>query len=486
MSSLRARTIAELARRASVLPRDVERFEAAAAANTGGFGIHASQLHALKILMDELVQRQQGILSGLGADLSDAEFADGVGALLVEIASAHGVWSIFSQALALRAQPALAPPLDAADLVAADCYEACMRRARNWELVPREGLREPPLVCFEAHYTPATVSRRNPLHAVRSSLRRYRDLRLPIPILLLPSDHTECAWLLPLLCHEVGHNVDQDLGISSELARVMLLGMDGKIPSERQDVWYGWTREILADAIGVLLGNAGFAMALASLLLVVASGKQQAELDKYDPHPHPMVRVPLLGAMLRRLGVAPLAEEADRMDERFRALRAPPWLPPFLGDLDAIAGAALGSKLKALGGRAVAELHPDAASDVKRVGPLASFLERGELRPSPDKPSYFPYRLVPVAAQLAIGAGASPERLAAVQQRAMEFFAAIPRPPLLAGKTSLPPQRAAFYAQLARSVDFTSEPTRDPPRDVAPDAAHHFTGAPPPPFAGEG
>ncbi|WP_434047020.1 MULTISPECIES: hypothetical protein [Sorangium] len=457
MSTLRARATAELQRRIDVLPRDVERFEAAAAENARGFGIHASQVLALKILMDELIQRQRWIIEQLGADLSDADYADGFGKLLVEIAGAHGVWGVFSQTLAQREQPALAPSLDAADLVAADCYQTCMNRARNWGLIPREGMREPPLVCLEAHYGPVAVSRQNPLRVLRSSLRSYRDLRLPIPIVLLPADQTECAWLLSALCHEVGHNVDQDLALSSELARALLLDTDGKIPSERQAIWFGWTREILADAIGVLLGNAGLALALASFLLVVAPGSQQGELDRLDPHPHPMVRVPLLAALLRRLGVAPLDEAADRLDREWRALRAPAWVAPFLDDLGAIAGTFLEKKLDALGGRALAELHPDAAADVRRAAPLARFLASGALRPAPDKPSYFPYRLVPVAAQLAVASEPPPADLGAVQRRAMEFFAAIPRPPMLAGAASLSPQRASSYARLARSVDFTGD-----------------------------
>lgn len=457
MSSLRARTIAELQRRLDVLPHDIERFNAAAAANAGGFGIHASQLRALKILMDELIQRQRGILSRLGSDLSDTEFADGVGRLLTEMAGAHGVWSIFSQALAQRGQSALAPPLDAADLVAAECYQVCMSRARNWALVSAEDLREPPLVCLEAHYGPVTFSRQDPLGTLRSSLRRYRDLPLPIPIVLLPADQIECAWLLPLLCHEVGHNVDRDLNLSSELTKALLLGTDGKIPSARQEVWYGWTKEIVADAIGVLLGNAGFALALASLLLVLASGSQRQDLDTSDPHPHPAVRVPLLLAMLRRLGVTSLADAEDRLEGDLRATQAPPWAAPFVGDLDVIAATFLEAKVAALGGRALREIHTEVAADVRRARSLEGFLRSGQLRPSPDKPSYFPYRLVPIAAQLAIHGEASPEQLAAVQARSMEFFAAIPRPPMLAGAAPLSPRRAASYARRARSLDLTGE-----------------------------
>ena len=68
-------------------------------------------------------------------------------------------------------------------------------------------------------------------------------------------------------------------------------------------------------------------------------------------------------------------------------------------------------------------------------------------------PSYFPYRLVPVAAQLAVASAPPSVDLGAVQRRSMEFFAAIPRPPLLAGAAPLSPQRASSLARIARSVD---------------------------------
>jgi hypothetical protein len=332
-----------------------------------------------------------------------------------------------------------------------------MSKARNWEIVSPDKLREPPLVCLEAHPGPVTFSRRAPLGALRSSLRRYRDLRLPIPMVLMPVDQTGCAWLLPLLCHEVGHNVDQDLQLSSELTKALLLGTDGKIPSVRQDIWYGWSKEILADAFGVLLGNAGFALALASLLLVLAPGSLQQEYDRSDPHPHPAVRVPLVLAMLRRLGATSLSDVIGRIEEDLRGVQAPPWAAAFVDDLDAIAATFLEAKVGALGGRAVRELHAEVAADLRRVRPLEGFLMSGELRPSPDKPSYYPYRLVPIAAQLAIGRDASPAQLDAVQARAMDFIAAIPRPPMLAGAAPLSPRRAAFYSQCARSLDFAGE-----------------------------
>jgi len=53
------------------------------------------------------------------------------------------------------------------------------------------------------------------------------------------------------------------------------------------------------------------------------------------------------------------------------------------------------------------ELNPEIAIDVKKERLLADFLASNELRPSPDRPSRFPYRLVPIAAQLAV-AGMSP------------------------------------------------------------------------------
>jgi hypothetical protein len=452
MSVIRERALAELAHRVALFPHEIDRLEAAVMADEGGSGIHASQVSVLKILMAELLRRQRDFLERLGHEAPDAEFADGIEALVFEeMAGAQKVWNIFSHAFAARRRSDLTAFLDTADLVAAECYLLCISRARNWGVLDADSLREPPLVCPEASPGPITLGRQELLGNLCDAGWRFHDLRLPIPLVLLPIDQIECVWLLPALCHEVGHDVDKDLGLTAELQQV--LADSARIAPERKATWQRWVSEILADALGVLLGNVGFADSLSSMLLVLAPGSRYLVLDTTVPHPHPLVRIPLIAAMLRRLGVPALAEAAVALESSVRSFPMLEGLAPFQGEIDVVASALLESKLRALGGHALVELNPEVAVDVKKERLLADFLASGELRPSPDRPSRFPYRLVPVAAQLAV-VETSPkgEQLDAVQRRATEFVAAIPRPPMLGGPPRLTPKRAAFLAQLVRQI----------------------------------
>lgn len=452
---VRTRILAELERRMALFPHEIERLEAAVRADEMGFGIHTSQVRVLKILMDELVERQRDFLERLQPTLSDAEFADGVDALMFEeMTGAHKIWSVFSQAFADRRRPETAPHLDTADLVAADCYLLCTGRARNWGMLEADGLREPPLVCLETFPEAIALGRSDLLGALCDAGWRFHELRLPIPLVILPADQVGCVWLLPALGHEVGHDVDKDLGLSTELERAIFSSESGIAP-ERREAWRRWTAEVLADAFGLLLGNVGFAHSLAALILLLAPGRRYVELNLAVTHPHPLLRVHLLGAMLRRLGPPTLAAAAALLEDEARAVRAPEGIAPFLSDVDAVAGILLETRLAGLGGHPLSELNPELAADAKRATLLAEFLASGELRPSPDHPSRFPYRLVPAAAQLAVMTlnQGSTEQLAAVQQRATDFVAAIPRPPYLADTARLTSRRAGFLARLAREMN---------------------------------
>jgi hypothetical protein len=460
MSAYRARVLAELAHRVALFPHEIDRLQAAVAADEDGLRIHTTQIGVLRILMAELLQRQREFLERLGGDIPDADLADGVAALLYEeMSGAQKVWNIFSQAFAARRTPELAPHFDTADLVAAECYLLAIAQARNWGILDEAGLREPPLVCPEAFQEPVTLGRSalvGGLGTFCDAGWRFHDLRLPIPLVLMPTDQIACVWLLPALCHEVGHDVDGDLGLTTEIKRC--LGESPALATERRSAWQTWSPEIVADAFGVLVGSAGFAEWLAALVLPLAPGARFRELDPSITHPHPLVRVPVLAAMLRRLGVPALADVALRLDGDARAVPAPEGIAPFLGEADAVASVVLTTKLSALCGHALVELNPELGTDVRKARDLADFLASGELRPSPDQPAAFPFRLVPVAAQLAVAAASpGPASLAAVQQRAAEFVAAIPRPPFLDSGARLTPRRAAAVARMARQVSFQVE-----------------------------
>jgi hypothetical protein len=263
------------------------------------------------------------------------------------------------------------------------------------------------------------------------------------------------VWLFCTLHHEVGHNVDQDLKLQQELRQHLDERLEiQRIPSERREMWEHWTGEILADAFGVLLGGAGFAHTLTSLLLMLAPttpplvGQNQ---NSKDEHPHPYVRMLLLSALLRQCGVSALNDAADLVKQTWDAYPRPDWVDPYVADSEWVAEVFLTQPLTALGNRALHELGPNLRDDAGRAGKLVGFLSTGLLRPDPNLPTKFPWRLVPVAAQLAFVKLDNPDSasLDNIQQRSLKYLKAIERPQWLAGV-----DQRAFFRQLVDTIDF--------------------------------
>jgi hypothetical protein len=450
------RARAEMKRRADLLPQEVQDWESNAQANIAALGIHGSQFNALKIMMDGLLQRQSDLLDQLSPALPLNQFADIYSRLGFEIAGTHELWRIFRYIFSQFHDKRV----DAADLVAADCYLTCMNRVRDWGLITEEQFRAPPLVYLEAEISPATASRGAMIGALSFPLRRYRSLRLPIPIVILPFDQAECVWLFCTLHHEVGHNVDQDLDLQQELRQRLDERLETQqTTSERREMWERWTGEILADAFGVLLGGAGFAHTLTSLLLMLAASSASSgqNLNSNDEHPHPYVRLPLISALLRRCGVPALNDAADLIEQTWEAYPRPDWITPYVTESDLVAEIFLTQPLVALGNRALHELSSNLADDTERAANLANFLRTGYLRPPPNLPTRFPWRLVPVAAQLAFMQLENPNAatLDSIQQRSLKYLRDIERPQWLAGV-----DQRAFLRQLVDDIEFRPAPAQ--------------------------
>ncbi|APR80038.1 Hypothetical protein A7982_05385 [Minicystis rosea] len=457
MTASRARVLAEIEHRMDLLPREIARIQAAVAANESGFKIHTTQVDVLRLTLDELFQRQRAFLTGLDGDMTDADFAENLWNLVFEeVTGAQTIWETFAQAFSARRQPELASFLDTADLVANDCYQVCLDRAQSFGAIDASSRRVPPLVCPTPFGEPTAYGQGALFRDLRYVNWRFHDLLLPLPLVFFPVDQLTCIWLLPMLCHEVGHQVDKDLQVSNELGP--LLATAQALPPERRAAWNTWCKEVVADVFGVLLGNTGFAQTLASLLVVLAPAPAYQTFCVDAKHAHPLLRVRTVSALLRRLGAPALADTLARLEADARALPAPEGLAPFYDDVDVVAATLLDTKLGALHGHAMAELNPNVASDAKSVSALAGFLAHGMFRPAPDKPSPFPYRLVPAAAQLAfVTAAPGPASLDTIQQRATEFVAAIPRPAFLDGGTALTAKRKTFLADVARRINFKGE-----------------------------
>lgn len=460
-TTLLERMKVDIQRRAEILPEEVNRWRDIAAQdvadpakNVGKNGIYQSQIEALKQMMDGLQLRQTELLKLLAPSSTPAAFADGYLNLSDEIVSAHEIWRIFRYIIGLHKDAKLGPLVDAAGLIARDCYLTGMNKARNWGLVQESEFRAPPLVYLEAEMSPSTASRGYAAGALGFSLRRYRNLRLPIPLILLPSDNVSSMWMLCTLHHEVGHNLDQDLKLQQDLAAPLLTRLTKEgVHDERQKLWHFWTAEILADAFAILLGGVGFAHALSWWLLVLAPDPKFQTLNTRDEHPPYFLRVHLIVAMLRWFKVAALDKAADSIMQTWDALPKPDWVTPYTTDTTAVADCFFSQPLAALGNRPLSELVPGVEDDARRATDLEGFL-RGVM-PSPDVTlaSSAKWRHVPVAAQLAFINQENPDAasLNRIQDRALSYLASIARPNKMSGGAGT----TDFFRGLMRDLKFS-------------------------------
>ncbi|HLM62576.1 MAG TPA: hypothetical protein VK308_17370, partial [Pyrinomonadaceae bacterium] len=366
----------ELQRRAALLPREVGAWSDIADTNENNFGIHKSQFQALKIMMTGLLERQEVLLDGFSEDLSPKQFAEQSLEFGDEVVGTHDLWKIFRQIMAQRTDTALQRSVDAADLVAADCYLTCMAQARDWGAIEEQKFREPPLTFFEADSSPSTASRGFGIESLGFPIRRYRNMRLPIPIVVLPFDQAASLWMFCNLHHEVGHNLDADLGLRDQFFNPLLnrMNADG-IPADRQKLWANkWSGEIVADVFGVMLGGAGFAQALGGWILTLTPAARFQELNSADVHPPFYIRVPLLVALLKNLEIAPLTETARFLEDEWRRLPKPDWVDDFVSDCEIIADVFLNQKLNNLGNHSLREFNTELANNMIQARQVADCL----------------------------------------------------------------------------------------------------------------
>jgi len=444
----------ELGRNINLLPADIALWLQAAQNNVANFGIHQTQVAALKIMMDGLISKQKNLYGELDPTIGGEAFAEDYLTLNDEITGAFDLWRIFRQMFNQRKDETVGAAVDAADLIAADCYLFCMNRARNWGLIQENQFREPPLTYLEAQVSPVTANRGNAVETLGFPVRRYRDMRLPIPIVLQPYQNAFSIWTACLLHHEVGHNIDQDLNVSEELKFFVLSDLTAAIvPDARQRFWLNRTSEILADVFGIILGGSGFAFALCNWLLVLAPASRFNEILLKDPHPPLFIRIKLIIEMLKLFNVKLMQDAAAELENVWNSMTKPNEMNDYFADCQVIAKTFLDQKLDALGGRNIREFNPQIAADMTLADNVAACLPLNFACPDP-KFNKFPHRLVPVAAQIALNKMPQPDeaRLEKLQINALAYLNRIERPPFLDGNN-----RQEFLRNLTEKLDFRTQ-----------------------------
>jgi hypothetical protein len=390
----------ELARRVAALPTEVQAWQERTAEGLD-MEVHSSQLQAIKILVDALVERQERLLDALDPNGDEERFRATALQLVTEIIKAQGLWDFFRDKLELRFSPTFADSLWVADTIAWDCYRPVVDRAVDAGALPRANVREPPLTYLTAEFSPATWLRGSRPEDGRDY--QWGNARLPIPVIEIPWDHMGNLWELVSLHHEVAHDLEGDLNIHADLLVSLQNVLTGAgVPQSRVSLWQAWQGEVFADLVGLQLGGPPFALGLAHLLLLPAV--DVTRYDPSDPHPTHWLRIHMNAEYMRTLvdGDPTISAEADGLsalwDDLYGEVVS---LTPYRDDFAHVFRALMDSELPALKGKTVRQLVPYTAADEARLRSAADFLRTGRNAPTNIAP-----RLCVSAARLAASVAA--------------------------------------------------------------------------------
>jgi hypothetical protein len=457
--------IEEVQRRAKPLETNVNQRtnDAKDHSDSDEYKLHYSQILALDDMMRVFFDRQKALIQSLQmSGFSDKSYQQ----LLAEIAGSQDVWRVFQYIFDQRKDKKTKQLLDAADLIAYDCYHTCIEVARSWGLFDRE-FREPPLTYLDAVYSPLAATRTTPVKSLGMAVGRYREQSLPVPITVLPFDHITSFWLFSAICHEVGHHLDQDLhasntpNLSAEFQSIVDQTLVHK-SIERRDLWRYWCSELVADIFGVLLGGAGFAYTLASFLIPLIPSNGQAadqsltyEQAHTDEHPPTLVRLDLLVHLLRHIDHQSLNSAADWIEQQQAIVAQPAAFSQYQQEIALLVPVLLDRNLEALSGRPITALVPSLADDLEQTETLLKAWQAG----TPGLETLtFPFRLVPAAAQIALILVDNPKASAIAQlhDTAFGFFKALEWPEqALAGLDSPSPD---YLKRLSEGLQFNFGP----------------------------
>jgi hypothetical protein len=210
------------------------------------------------------------------------------------------IWDFYLELFGQRQTP-FADWLLATDRIALDCYQAVYTGLGRARSIPSP----PPFSYMETGFTPATFRR-------GVSLTRLGKRANPFPIVELPYHRLVNPWTLGAVHHEVGHNLQSDLGLWQPVPRrihrrLRQAGVEPMVAS----TWARWHKEIWADLSGLLLGGPAI---VASLMDVVA--RSPAATQRFSAsgvHPTPYLRAFISLELLRRMGFPQGAEALRQM-----------------------------------------------------------------------------------------------------------------------------------------------------------------------------
>lgn len=269
------------------------------------FGPRDTHLQAANDLLDRVHQQSLQTLARMtsAAPAIKSENPDLINALKArlktQLGMAEKIWDFYCLLFEQRRGP-FGPKLMGADKVGLDCYQACYMGLGKARSIPTP----PPFCYIEGDRGPATYRRGIKL----SKISRNAN---PFPLVKLPYSRLISPWSLGAIPHEIGHNIQNDLGLWKEGPRLIQSRLACKnLPKAVIENWMTWHKEIFADLIGILLIGPSY---VASIMDVV--GRPAATVAKFTTgavHPTPYLRVFINTTLLRMMGFTKDAEYYDR------------------------------------------------------------------------------------------------------------------------------------------------------------------------------
>jgi hypothetical protein len=297
-----------------------------------------------------------------------------------EVDRARRAFGLFFEVFGQRGS-SFAPALAACDAIAADCFRVVRTAAPG--LMRGSLLR--PVTYLEPGFSPATF-RRGVL------LGRLLGERNPFPLVRVPYERAESPWGMGVVLHEIGHNLQSDMGIWDENRRaVQRRVLTASSNPWIARIWTRWHKEIFADLIALLLGGPAAAFSMMDFLSYPAP--RVLTFRPLGVHPTGYLRAFILAQMLERMGFGADAQKARTVwaklynphVERARLppalLQTAPRLIPHVVDEIAY------QTRRGLGQRALVDVIPFSGHDQRNIEVAARAIESG--RVPPELPSRF-------------------------------------------------------------------------------------------------
>lgn len=253
------------------------------------------------------------------------------------------IWEFFRSKLAQREVPRFEAFLYPADDFAWACYEPAQLHA-NPAIVSPVQLKEPPLVFLNGGSSPFTSPRNRSYQAEMVPGERLQTAEfiaelkaLPVPVIGVP--YYQLAHLSDALviAHEVGHDVEDDLKLSSTIGKLIEQAL-ATAPEDRRCAWSAWAGELFADVYGTLAVGPAFVWALADFLandpLAVTSDTRSG--PNWGAYPTDYLRILLTAQVLRTQG---FCSQANQILKDWKAIYASHALIAFEQDVQPVAEA---------------------------------------------------------------------------------------------------------------------------------------------------